>query len=377
MFDRVKAFCAPVLLAIALGAGSGAAAQDAAWQVSKSSGDVLVTTSDGQQSPLATGATLKPGDNVRTGQNGRVLLTRGAETILISPNSVIGLPAGSRSGLSTTIVEQMGSILLEVEKKNVKHFQVETPYLAAVVKGTQFRVTVSNSESHVDVLRGQVEVTDFKSGQFALVMPGQAADVSVRGTAGLSLSGSGALSPIQQGMPRMASVSPLQLTNDTASGASVVSGAPNVSGASAASSAPTASGASTVVGSGGSNAQKDSDMPAAPKRELPTKSRTSSADPALLTRDAAMRGTHVTAGAAQDARPSIMQSSHSGQTSPSQSAWSSLTAWRNNDGHNGGPRHRQSDAIAAAAVSCAVGFIVAIGVGAVRRRKSKKSPVKS
>ena len=79
---------------------------------------------------------------------------------------------------TTTIIQQSGSILLEVEKKNVQHFQVETPYLAAVVKGTQFRVTVGNSESRVDVLRGQVEVADFKSGQFAMVAPGQAAQVS-------------------------------------------------------------------------------------------------------------------------------------------------------------------------------------------------------
>ena len=63
--------------------------------------------------------------------------------MLISPNSVVGLPTENKDGLSTTIVQQAGSILLEVEKRNVKHFEVETPYLAAVVKGTQFRVTVN------------------------------------------------------------------------------------------------------------------------------------------------------------------------------------------------------------------------------------------
>ncbi len=65
---------------------------------------------------------------------------RGEETILISPNSVVGLPTEKKDGLSTTIMQQAGSILLEVEKRNIKHFEVETPYLAAVVKGTQFRV---------------------------------------------------------------------------------------------------------------------------------------------------------------------------------------------------------------------------------------------
>ena len=90
---------------------------------------------------------MKPGDTIRTGRNGRVLLVRGEETILISPNSVIGLPTEKKDGLATTILQQAGSILLEVEKRNVKHFEVETPYLAAVVKGTQFRVSV-NAASH-------------------------------------------------------------------------------------------------------------------------------------------------------------------------------------------------------------------------------------
>ena len=119
---------------------------------------------------------LKPGDTIRTGRNGRVLLVRGEETILISPNSVVGVAAEKKDGLSTTILQQAGSILLEVEKRNVKHFEVETPYLAAVVKGTQFSVTVECRQApRVDVQRGQVEVSDFKSGQIAQVMPGQAA----------------------------------------------------------------------------------------------------------------------------------------------------------------------------------------------------------
>ena len=89
--------------------------------------------------------------------------------MLISPNSVVGMPAESKEGLSTTIVQQAGSILLEVEKRNVKHFEVETPYLAAVVEGTQFSVTVNGDSTRVGVLRGQVEVSDFKTGQIAQV----------------------------------------------------------------------------------------------------------------------------------------------------------------------------------------------------------------
>jgi FecR-like protein len=119
------------------------------------------------------------------------------------------LPNQQEDGLSTTILQQAGSILLEVEKRNVQHFQVETPYLAAVVKGTQFRVTVNSASSSVEVLRGQVQVADFKSGQIAQVMPGQHATTFAHGKAGLSLGGSGTLNPIEQGKPRTSTINRL------------------------------------------------------------------------------------------------------------------------------------------------------------------------
>src|SRR6195256_6151481 len=182
------------------------AAENDVWSVSKSSGQVWIATDQAKQVSLKQDETLKPGDTIQTGRNGRVLLVRGEETILISPNSVVGLPLEKKDGLSTTIKQQAGSILLDVEKRNVKHFEVETPYLAAVVKGTQFRVTVNAGKTTVDVVRGQVEVADFKSGQIAQVMAGQHATAFANSKTGLSLGGSGALAPIEQGKPRAPSV---------------------------------------------------------------------------------------------------------------------------------------------------------------------------
>ena len=69
---------------------------------------------------------MKAGDSLRTGKTGRVLLKRGEEMIMVSPNSVVGIPAQKTEGL-TTIAQKAGSILLDVEKRNVKHFEVETP----------------------------------------------------------------------------------------------------------------------------------------------------------------------------------------------------------------------------------------------------------
>jgi hypothetical protein len=194
-------------MAVALFASSSAfAGDDGVWSISKSTGDVWVTTAGAEQASLRQEDPLKPGDVIRTGRNGRVLLVRGEETILVSPNSVIGLPSDKKDGMSTTILQQAGSILLEVEKRNVKHFEVETPYLAAVVKGTHFSVTVNAASTSVNVERGQVEVSDFKTGQIAQILPGQTATSLAHGKPGLSLSGSGTFNPIEQGKPRPSSI---------------------------------------------------------------------------------------------------------------------------------------------------------------------------
>src|SRR5262249_48714776 len=170
-----------------------------------------------QPAALTSDAILKPGATIRTGENGRALVVRGADTMLISGNSVVGIPGDTKEGLWTRILHQAGSILFNVEKRKVQHFEVSTPYLAAVVKGTQFRVTVADNGGHVDVLRGEVEVTDYKSGQYALVRSNQAARVSLQGPVGLSLSGSGTLSPIQHGTPGGSSVRPMTIPGERAS----------------------------------------------------------------------------------------------------------------------------------------------------------------
>jgi hypothetical protein len=74
------------------------------------------------------------------------------------------------------------------------------------VKGTQFRVSVGAAGTSVKVLRGQVEVADFKSGQIAQVLPGQAAKVFAQGKSGLVLSGSGTFMPIVKGESRTPSI---------------------------------------------------------------------------------------------------------------------------------------------------------------------------
>jgi hypothetical protein len=165
-------------------------AQESNWHIQKSSGAVWVGSSEAQPVALSSSTVLKPGDHVRTGLNGRVLLVRGSESILIAPNTVVGLPLDKSEGMSTTIIQQTGSILLEV------------------VKGTQFRVSVDQHASKVDVISGAVEVGELRSGRFATILPGQSATVATFGSSSLSISGTGTYNPIEQGEPRASKTTP-------------------------------------------------------------------------------------------------------------------------------------------------------------------------
>jgi hypothetical protein len=209
MRDAVRLIGGLVLAGgVAIASIAPASAQDNLWRIAKVSGEAWVSSQGVQPASAAQETQLRPGDSIRTGRNGRVLLVRGAETMLVSANSAISLPEAGRPGMST-VIQQAGSILLDVEKRNVQHFEVETPYLAAVVKGTRFRVTLEQGRAKVDVVRGQVQVADFRSGQFALVMQGQSARASFGPSTGLRLSGAGTPGRIEQGSPQAARVAPL------------------------------------------------------------------------------------------------------------------------------------------------------------------------
>ena len=211
MLTVVKVSCIAVLFL--MGAGvcgrTSAYAQDAAWHVGKSWGDFWINA---QVVPGNGNPTFGPGDNIRTGQNGGVVLVRGKESILISPNTEVAISKNSDDEMSTTINQRTGSITLEVEPSDMKHFEVETPYLAAVAKGSSLRVAIEDNYARVHAFRGEVEVSDFRAGQRVLIMTGQTAKTSIHAVAGLSLSGAGEFAEILQDTPRHSRVTPPTLS---------------------------------------------------------------------------------------------------------------------------------------------------------------------
>ncbi len=167
------------------------------WTITEMSGRVDIVRTGAAPVALTMGDELRPGDMIETAAGSSAILVRNGESIVVAPNSRMGLPSTNDSGFSTLILQQFGTLLLKVEKQQQRHFEVRTPYLAAVVKGTTFTVNVDAAGAAVHVLEGAVQVAN-QTGIMSLVRPGQTAIVSSTPGAGLSIKGGPATAPSQR-----------------------------------------------------------------------------------------------------------------------------------------------------------------------------------
>ncbi len=174
---RNLALAAFATVLVGLVSGEARAEQARSWTLESQSGQVHLAKPGIAPISLSTGDVFSDGDWIQTGPDGRAMLRRGEETIVVAPNSRIGLPKNNDGPYATRILQTLGTILLTVEKKAAQHFQVETPYLTAVVKGTTFTVGIQDGRSVVHVVEGLVEVKNLSSGRSNLVRPGQTGSV--------------------------------------------------------------------------------------------------------------------------------------------------------------------------------------------------------
>jgi len=135
-----------------------------------------------QWQPIARNAAVPDGTIVRSLGNGYADFTRGSETVSVSPNTEITIADKAAPGSKpyTTVTEYFGTVAVEADVESVKHFAVDTPYLAAVVKGTRFVVTSGKNGASVTVNRGRVAVTSFADHTHAIISVGQTATVSAQ-----------------------------------------------------------------------------------------------------------------------------------------------------------------------------------------------------
>lgn len=176
-YSRSSIIVAVLFVTVLALAGPTRAEVTVPWTVSKISGKALVTESSEITSrPLLRGEVLNTGDRIETGEDGNVVVKRGKQSILVAANSSFEIVA-TESSLLTRIYQSFGTLMFQVDKRPEKHFQVNTPYLHAVVKGTTFTVNVDEGGATVHVTDGLVEVSEPVANHRILVARGHTVSI--------------------------------------------------------------------------------------------------------------------------------------------------------------------------------------------------------
>ena len=177
---------APLLMAI----GGTALAQTPAWRISEVSGQVTIIENGGSRA-ATRGMLLAQGSTIATAAQARAVVVRGQEFVVVSPRSRLRIPQAQTSGGIVQMLTDWGTALFRIERRSTPHFGVQTPYLAAVVKGTTFTVTVGEAGASVQVTEGAVEVSTLDGGAAELVRPGMIAAVNASDRYQLNIEGDG------------------------------------------------------------------------------------------------------------------------------------------------------------------------------------------
>ncbi|KPH05869.1 hypothetical protein CO657_35500 (plasmid) [Rhizobium acidisoli] len=226
---------------ILMPAAALAAADD--WRVVKATDQVTYSIDETHWMSLRAGDVVPNRASVSTGPHGRVQLSRGVENITFHPNTRASITTTGVLSRKTEVLQQIGALDLEIEKRSQPHTTVQTPYLAAVVKGTIFHVTVGKTKASVSVDRGLVQVTSFDRGQQSNVGPRQS--VTVDNKTGMTVGG-------QRSRPQITSVEPT-VAKVPALGTTKLAGETKASGAKSTSSAA-GKGSSSSASNAGNNA---------------------------------------------------------------------------------------------------------------------------
>ncbi len=164
------------------------------WAVTQASGNVQYRI--GGKAPtgwraLQVGAVLGAAAEVRTGSDSRAMLTHQGTTLTVSPDSGLKLPGADRPNGVYRVFQSLGTLLYRIKERaaGMAAFEVETPYLVAVVKGTVFTVNASNAGAAVHLTEGVVDVQPTLGGTGVTLTPGRTAlitavpgaDVTVKG----------------------------------------------------------------------------------------------------------------------------------------------------------------------------------------------------
>lgn len=177
------------LLTLTLLFAGSAPLRAADWVVARVSQPSKFTTDNKTWSTLKAGMTVPNQSWISTGPRGRVVLQRNKDQVTFQPGTMAGVFERAGMAVHTDFAQQTGTLSLSIDPQVKPHLSVQTPYLAAVVKGTVFSVSITKNGATVGVDRGRVEVTDPRSGEKTGVSAGQQASVDQDPSTPMSLGG--------------------------------------------------------------------------------------------------------------------------------------------------------------------------------------------
>jgi hypothetical protein len=161
-----------VALAAPVGAGEPANAGNIV--VTSYRGDVRIAVR-GAARAVQVGLVVELPAAIRTGHDGAIDLRQGNTTVAIAADTELRLPA-TDGAIIDRLIQTRGNAFYDVGKRGARKLRVETPYLVAVIKGTQFNVAVQADSSTISLFEGRLEVrapddsdvVDLNAGEIAI-----------------------------------------------------------------------------------------------------------------------------------------------------------------------------------------------------------------
>jgi hypothetical protein len=154
----------PALLLVIAAASSHAASDsagsstDSRITVTDVAGDVAVTMV-GDAEAVSVQSVLRLPARIVTGHDGTLGLTQAGTRISVSNDTDVEIPAEAVDGnLVARLVQHSGNVFYDVAPRDVGKLRVETPFLVAVIKGTQFNVSVQEDGTTISLFEGHLEI---------------------------------------------------------------------------------------------------------------------------------------------------------------------------------------------------------------------------
>ncbi|MGF1625734.1 MAG: FecR domain-containing protein, partial [Alphaproteobacteria bacterium] len=123
------------------------------------------------EAPIFAGDVVGPYQSIATGAGSSAILARGEDVMVVYENTTIELPPPSPDHAETQILQHNGHAFYAVEPRPDPQFAVETPFLVAGVKGTEF--ALADDGARLEVIEGVVAAVERSSGQSRDVPAGQ------------------------------------------------------------------------------------------------------------------------------------------------------------------------------------------------------------